>query len=90
MMDEENISAQCYHGVDAEAEYERGRIAKVREMLRAEIKREMEEENLAMMADLARREREVERRADDVRKKEKAWIGTYGRGIIEGGRTGKL
>lgn len=88
-MEEERVRSQPHHEVDAKAQHEATVDASVWEMLRAEIKCEMEEENMAMRADLARREREVEKRAEDVRKKEKEWIETYGKGIIEGGRTGK-
>lgn len=88
--EEERVLAQFHREVDAKARYEGLVDENVRVMLRAEIKREMEEENMAMRMDLARREREVEKRAEDVRKKEKEWIATYGKGIIEGGRTGKF
>lgn len=89
-MEEERVRAQFHREVDAKAQHEATVDANARAMLRAEIKREMEEENMEMRMDLARREREVEKRAEDVRKKEKEWIETYGKGIIEGGRTGKL
>lgn len=61
------------------------RVARVRAEVKAEIKQEMEAENLARMEDLEKREKELEVRAEQVREKERVWIETYGKGVVEGG-----
>lgn len=84
-VEKEKLRAQISAELRAQMEDEKARVARVRAEVRAEIKLEMEAENLAKMNDLARRERELEERAEEVRGKERAWIETYGRGVVEGG-----
>lgn len=81
----ERLRAQISAELSAQMENEKVRVARVREEVKAEIKKEMEVENLARMADLAKREKELEVRAEQVREKERAWIETHGKGAVEGG-----
>lgn len=82
--EKEKLRARISAELRAQMEDEQVRVARVRAEVRAEIKLEMEAQNLARMNDLARRERELEERAEEVRAKERAWIETYGRGVVEG------
>lgn len=81
----EGIRAEIYAEILAQKE-----VARMRAEVRAELKREIEAENRAAVENLARREREVEKREDEVRGKEQAWIGAYGAGIVGGDGAGEL